>query len=220
MKVLGCHRREQKVKNSHRVWLLDIIFSPVWEHLRAISNSLGSSLLSFCTAMSAMGPRITTGRLKLAMGGQMCSGWLGARAELPAPRPTPHGTHRPATRPAPSRRGGPSASTEGSPRTNIPKVSQAVLVPTFLEDHPLIWWVAPLLCEGGQVLPALPQHLLGSPQAPQLPKLSPCPGGVGTRRGFQHWLQAGNLLGPGRGEGSGPAASEFEEQVRRSWHPW
>lgn len=115
------------------------------------------------------------------------------------------------------KRGAHQHAQQGSPRTNVPEMGQAVLVPTFLEDHPLIWWVAPLLCEGRQVLPALPQHLLGSPQAPQLPKLSPCPGRVGTRRGLQHRLQAGNLLSPGRGEGSGPAASGFEEQVR-IWH--
>lgn len=43
-------------------------FPAGWGHLRAISNSSGSSMLSFCMAMSAMGPRITTGRLKLAVG--------------------------------------------------------------------------------------------------------------------------------------------------------
>lgn len=83
------------------------------------------------------------------------------------------------------------------------------LVPTFLQDHALVGRVVALLCEGRQVLPALPQHLLGSPQAAQLPELGPCPGGVGPRRGFQHRLQAGDLLSPGRGEGSGPAAPHF-----------
>lgn len=57
-------------------------------HLRAISNSSGSSVLSFCMAMSAMGPRITTGRLNLAVGaGQISSGSLGGRAEPAAPSP-------------------------------------------------------------------------------------------------------------------------------------
>lgn len=83
------------------------------------------------------------------------------------------------------------------------------LVPTFLQGHPLVWRVVALLCEGRQVLPALPQHLLGTPQAPQLPKLGPCPRGVGTRRGFQHRLQAGDLLGPRREKGSGPGTSGF-----------
>jgi len=62
-------------------------FSQQGWHLRAISNSSGSSVLSFCMAISAMGPRITTGRLKLAAGRrQPGSGRLGARAELTAPR--------------------------------------------------------------------------------------------------------------------------------------
>lgn len=66
-------RTEPQVKSSHRswtlrVWLLDAISPQRGGHLRAISNSSGSSVLSFCMTMSAMGPRITTGRLKLAVG--------------------------------------------------------------------------------------------------------------------------------------------------------
>lgn len=122
-KVLGC-QRELKVKNSHGVWLLDVIFSPVWGHLRAISNSSGNSLLSFCTAMSAMGPRITTGRLKLAVGGQRYSGWVGARAELPAPEypapllSVPTGLQLALLLPG---EGGPSASAAGQPQDQCPQ---------------------------------------------------------------------------------------------------
>lgn len=91
----GCNEAglgQPQVKSSHtswtlRVWLLDMISPWCGGHLRAISNSSGSSVLSFCMAMSAMGPRITTGRLKLAVGRrQTGSGRLGTRAELAAPR--------------------------------------------------------------------------------------------------------------------------------------
>lgn len=120
----GVRGREPKVKNSHGVWLLDVIFSPVWGHLRAISNSSGNSLLSFCTAMSAMGPRITTGRLKLAVGGQRYSGWVGARAELPAPEhpapllSVPTGLQLALLLPG---EGGPSASAAGQPQDQCPQ---------------------------------------------------------------------------------------------------
>lgn len=120
----GVIGRELKVKNSHGLWLLDIIFSPVWGHLRAISNSSGSSRLSFCTAMSAMGPRITTGRLKLAVGGQRCSGWMGQgqSSQHQAPSPAPHGAPRPAICPAPPRRGGPiTICSRAAPGPTSPK---------------------------------------------------------------------------------------------------
>lgn len=158
-------------------------------YLRAISNSSGSSVLSFCMAMSAMGPRITTGRLKLAVGRRRSgSGKLRARAELAAPRAPAPLLEVPAGLGLIQGSGAHCHLQWGSPGADVPWVSlgdgDSAPVPTFLQDHPLIGRVVALLGEGRQVLAALPQHFLGSPQAPQLPELGPCPGGVGTRCSF------------------------------------
>lgn len=87
-RVLGCHggvtRKDQdRVKSSHdhlhQCPAAKCNSSHCGGHLRAISKSSGCSVLSFCMAMSVMGPRITTGRLKLAGGRrQSSSGGLGA----------------------------------------------------------------------------------------------------------------------------------------------